>query len=108
MEEHFNENYMESSIYPKSTFSGKFTNFDVSNFRKNGKYNVVVEGDLKIHGVKKHVKENGTIEVKDGKIKTIATFRVKPEDYKIEIPGLVRDKIASSIEINVEITYEPK
>ena len=107
MEEHFNENYMESEKYPKSTFSGKFSDFDVSNFSKPGKYQVVVEGNLTIHGVSKQVKENGTLEIKNGKIHAKAKFNIKPSDYKIQIPSLVKDKFASSMETTIDITYEP-
>jgi polyisoprenoid-binding protein YceI len=107
MEEHFNENYMESSKFPKSVFSGTFAGFDVNNFAKAGKYDVVVEGDMTIHGVKKHLKQPGTVEVKDGKIIAKSKFKVKPEDYGIQIPGLVRDKISSNMEIAVDINYDP-
>lgn len=107
MEEHFNENYMESGKYPKCTFSGKFVNFDVSSFRKNGSYKVTIEGDMTMHGITKHISNPGTIEVKDGKILARSKFNIKPEDYNIQIPGLVRDKIASNMETTVDIMYEP-
>ena len=107
MEEHFNENYMESGKFPKSTFSGKFSDFDVNNFTKDGSYKVTVDGDLTIHGVKKHIKQPGTIDVKGGKIYAKAKFSVKPEDYGIEIPGLVRDKIGKNMDVTVDITYSP-
>jgi len=107
MEEHFNENYIQSEKYPKCTFSGKFVDFPSENFTKNGTFKTVVEGDMTMHGVTKHVNQAGTLEIKDGKIYAKSKFNIKPEDYGIEIPSLVRDKIASSMEINVEITYEP-
>src|SRR5688500_15365572 len=55
MQEHFNENYMESDKYPKSTFKGKITDLSKVNFNKDGTYNVKVQGDLFIHGVTKNV-----------------------------------------------------
>ncbi|HEY0177458.1 MAG TPA: YceI family protein, partial [Pedobacter sp.] len=52
MQEHFNENYMESDKYPVSTFKGKITdNVDLS---KDGTYNVTIDGSLDIHGVTKN------------------------------------------------------
>ncbi|MDQ1267176.1 MAG: hypothetical protein QG635_2330 [Bacteroidota bacterium] len=108
MEEHFNENYMESEKYPKSKFAGKFIGFNSENFRKNGAYDAAVEGNLTIHGITKQIKIAGKIEVKDGKINVKAKFDIKPEDYKIAIPGLVRDKIASIIQTTVDVQYEPK
>jgi hypothetical protein len=107
MEEHFNENYMESDKYPKSTFKGKFVDFDFNNFSKDGKYNATIQGDLSIHGVTKQIKQTGTVEVKDGKIIAKSKFNVKPGDFNIAIPSLVKDKIASNMDVTVDITYEP-
>ena len=55
MQEHFNENYLESEKFPRSTFSGKITNLSEVNFSKSGKYEATVEGDLLIHGVTKKI-----------------------------------------------------
>ena len=107
MQEHFNENYMESSTYPKSTFKGKITNFDAINLKADGTYPVEVAGKLTIHGVTKDVRTNGTFTVKEGKIKAVSSFTVKPEDFNISIPNLVREKIAKEIKVNVDNTYEP-
>jgi polyisoprenoid-binding protein YceI len=108
MEEHFNENYMESTKLPKSTFQGKITNAASIDFMKDGTYPVSVEGDLTMHGVKQHVTSNGTAVVAKGKISMNAMFSVKPADYKIEIPSLVEEKIAKTIEVKVNCQYEPK
>ncbi|MGZ5302956.1 MAG: YceI family protein, partial [Bacteroidia bacterium] len=89
MQEHFNENYMESSKYPKATFKGKIVNNSDVNYSKDGIYKIKTKGQLTIHGVTKDVETNGTIEVKGGKIIGISTFMVKPQDYNIEIPKLV-------------------
>lgn len=107
MEEHFNENYMEAGKFPKSTFKGKFVDFDVKNFKKDGTYQATVEGDLLMHGVTKHITQKGTLEVKGGKIISKAKFNIKPEEYGIEIPSLVRDKISANMQVTVDITYEP-
>lgn len=106
MEEHFNENYIESSKFPKSTFVGKFSDFDFANFKVNGSYKVTVAGDLTIHGVKKSVKVPGTLEIKGDKIIAKAKFKLNPEDYGIEIPSIVRDKIAKDMELSVDIQYD--
>jgi len=108
MEEHFNENYMESTKLPKATFQGKITNTASIDFAKDGTYPVSVEGDLTIHGVKQHVTSNGTAVVAKGKISVTASFTVKPADYKIQIPSLVEEKIAKTIEVKVNCLYEPK
>jgi polyisoprenoid-binding protein YceI len=108
MEEHFNENYMESSKFPKATFQGKITNASSIKFDKDGTYNATVEGDLTIHGVKQHQTYTGTITVSKGKITAISNFTVKLADYNIEVPSLVAEKISPTIEIRVNCQYEPK
>ena len=107
MEEHFNENYMESPKYPKSGFKGKITNFDQINFSADGSYPAEVSGKLTIHGVTRDIAAKGTIVVKDGKFSVQSAFIVKPEDYNIEIPKLVRDNIAKEIKVSVDCRYEP-
>ncbi len=108
MEEHFNENYLESTKFPKATFQGKFTNTQSINFTKDGTYTSTVEGDLTMHGVKQRQTATGTITVKNGKISAVSTFTIKLADYKIERPSLVADKISETIEIRVNCQYEPK
>lgn len=108
MEEHFNENYLESTKFPKATFQGKFTNTQSINFTKDGTYTATVEGDLTMHGVKQHQTATGTITVTNGKISAVSTFTIKLADYKIERPSLVADKISETIEIRVNCQYEPK
>jgi polyisoprenoid-binding protein YceI len=106
MQEHFNENYMESDKYPKSTFKGKITNLDKIDFKKDGTYQAMVSGDLTIHNVTRQVSTQGTVEVKGGSVTARAGFTVSPKDYGIAIPSLVENKIAREIEINVDVTYQ--
>lgn len=107
MEEHFNENYMESDKFPKSSFKGKITNLSSVNFSTNGKYDVTVEGDLTIHDVTNKISTKGTIEVVTGGLNASAKFNVIPEDYKITIPGVVREKINKNLEVTVLMKYTP-
>lgn len=107
MQEHFNENYVESDKFPKATFKGKIVNLDAIDFTKDGSYPAAVKGDLTIHGETNPVETDGTVDVKDGKVMAASTFMVSPEDYKIEIPGVVRDKIAKEIEVSVNTELEP-
>ena len=108
MQEHFNENYMESPKYPNSTFKGKINNLKDINFTKPGKYNATIEGDLTIHAVTKKVKQTGIIEVKDGKLITSCKFNIAVKDYNIKIPNAVAGKIAENVQITVEVAMEPK
>jgi hypothetical protein len=108
MEEHFNENYLESGKFPKSTFKGKITNLSSVNFTKDGTYAVSVEGDLTLHGVTKNAKATGAITIKGGKVSANSKFQVKLKDYSISIPSLVADKISEDIDITVDCKYELK
>lgn len=107
MEEHFNENYMESEKFPKSGFKGKITDFPAVDLKKNGIYNITVEGDLTIHNVTNKVSTKGTLEVVSAGINASSRFNIVPEDYKISIPGVVRDKIAKNLEVTVTVKYAP-
>ena len=102
MQEHFNENYLESSKHPKSTFTGKITNMSAVNLSKDGKYIVKVDGTLKIHGIAKKVSESGYIIVKNGALSLDASFSVTLEEYKIKIPGAVKDKISKDVKIVID------
>lgn len=103
MEEHFNENYLESDKYPKSIFKGTIKDFSKIDLSKDGKHKVEVIGDMTMHGVTKPIRVTGNIERKGEEILVYSLFKVKPEDYNIEIPGAVRDKIAQEIEITVDV-----
>jgi hypothetical protein len=105
LQEHFNENYMESDKYPKSTFKGKITNNAAINYKKDGVYKADVTGDLTIHNVTRPVTTKGTIEVKGGNINAKAEFIAKPSDYNITIPSVVEDKIAKEAAVSVDANY---
>jgi len=95
MQEHFNENYLESDLYPKSTFSGEVIS------QRSG--NTIVEGALKIHGKTNKIKVDGILKKENNTVNISAKFIVKLEDYDIEIPTIVMYKIAEEIEIKVNI-----
>lgn len=106
MQDHFNENYMESGKYPKAKFKGKIDNISSVNFEKDGTYNVYVSGQMEIHGVTKPVSASGVITVKGGIISADSKFSVAVADYGIEIPKVVADNIAKTVDINVHADYQ--
>lgn len=99
MQEHFNENYVESDKYPKASFTGNYTG-DV-NLAKDGVYNVTVNGKLTMHGITKPVTAPATLEVKNGHLIGKCAFQIAPADYNISIPSVVKDKIAKQLDVNV-------
>ena len=108
MQEHFNENYLESDKYPKSDFKGKISNFGDVNLKKDGTYNVTVTGKLTIHGVTQEVSVPGTVVVKGKDVTAKAKFNVKLADYKVEIPKLVADKVAKEASLVIDATLVQK
>jgi polyisoprenoid-binding protein YceI len=106
MQEHFNENYMESGKYPKATFKGKIDNLSAVNFTKDGTYTINATGNLEIHGVSKPVTTTGTITVKKGVISASSKITILLEDYKIEIPKLVADSISKTVDITIQADYQ--
>lgn len=103
MEEHFNENYAESGKYPKSSFSGIIQHFDESKLSATAKI-FTISGDLTFHGATKKITTEAKISKSDGKIFIQGDFMVKPEDFGIEIPNLVRSKVAKTVEVSYNLT----
>jgi len=104
MQEHFNENYVESHKFPNAKFIGTIDEMKELDLTKNGIYEVSVSGNLTIHGITKKVKEKGTLEVKYGIILAHSVFFVKVADYEIKIPKTVMKNIAESIEVTVDVS----
>ena len=107
MQEHFNENYIESDKFPKSDFKGMIVNNEKVNYLKDGANIVTVKGKLTIHGETKEVETVGKLLIQAGKINTVAEFTVLVADFKISIPGLVADKISKIVTIKVNCMLEP-
>ena len=103
MEEHFNENYLESEKFPKAKFKGHVTNMSSIHLETDGVYTAEVEGDLSMHGVTKSIQLNSNIEVENGLVKSTATFDITIADYEIKIPNIVKDKIAETVMIMVDL-----
>ncbi|MEO7767100.1 MAG: YceI family protein [Ferruginibacter sp.] len=108
MQEHFNENYMESEKYPKAIFNGTVQDINKIDFSKDGEYSATASGDLTIHGVTKKITAPVVIAVKSGKPAGTASFNVLLADYNISIPKVVENNISKSIEIKINCNYEPK
>ena len=106
MQEHFNENYVESDKFPNAMFKGKVANLNDIDFKTNGEYQVVVEGEMTIHGETKPIQTTGKFQVTDETISGRSVFIVKPEDYKIKIPNTVVQNIAEEIEVTVEVSLK--
>ena len=106
MQEHFNENYMESSKYPKAKFSGSIKNLSEIPLEKDGTYTVDISGTLNIHGIEKDVIASASFTVENGAVSAQSVLKVQVADFGIEIPSVVKDNIAKEIEIKIKANYE--
>jgi hypothetical protein len=105
MQEHFNENYMESEKYPISTFKGKVN--EMVDYTKDGTTKVSATGKLTMHGVTKEVTIPGTITVKGDAVTIDSKFQIKLEDYEIKVPSLYVKNIAETIDVTMNTTLLP-
>lgn len=105
MQQHFNENYMESEKFPNATFKGKIN--EMIDFSKSGVYEVSASGTLNIHGVDKERTIKGKLIVGENALNLDARFDVMLIDHKIDIPKLVFKKIAEKIAVSASINYIP-
>ena len=104
MQEHFNEKYMETEKYPKSTFQGKIIGYDPAATKQQ----VKAKGKMTIHGVTQEVEIPGTIEKEGDRLVMKSVFPVRLENYKITIPKLLWENIAEQIEVTVKFIYKRK
>ncbi|MGH2644537.1 MAG: YceI family protein [Chitinophagaceae bacterium] len=106
MQEHFNEDYLQSDKFPYAQFKGKI--LDSVDLTKPGTYSVKVKGYLTLHNVTKECTTNGNITVKPGEVITHAVFSVKPQNYDVKIPTLLTENIAQNVQVTVNADYRPK
>jgi polyisoprenoid-binding protein YceI len=103
MQEHFNENYLESDKYPKAVFTGTMNNFKEINLAKDGVYNVDVSGSLRLHGITKSQSAKAVITVKGGTVSAVSDFTIALADFNIKIPALVAEKISKTVRVVVNV-----
>ncbi len=102
MQDHFNENYMESSKFPKGIFKGNITNVSEINFSKDGEYAATMKGNLTLHGVTKPLSTSAKISVTGGAISARSTFDIIIADFDIDVPKVVRENIAKTVKVSVQ------
>ncbi len=105
MEEHFNEEYMETAKYQYTTFSGKVN--EKVDYTKDGANNVTVTGTMDMHGVKKDITIPGTVTVQGNIIFLKANFNVKLSDYNVKVPSVLGNNIAEQVAITLTATMKP-
>ncbi len=106
MEEHFNENYMETEKFPKATFKGKIENASSVSWGSATPVVVRVTGTLTMHGVSQQRTFDITIHNKDNRLHATGSFPVKLVDFNIDRPKILWEKLAEEVQVQLNITYE--
>ena len=104
MQEHFNENYVESYKYPKATFTGEIRNFDDLDVNNT---ETEIIGELTVHGETKEISTKVNITMEDDEIILEGNFKVQVADFNIKIPAIVRNNIAKTIKVSFELHHKP-
>lgn len=105
MQEHFNENYLESGQFPNATFKGKVTDLKKLDLSEAGGKELTFQGTMNIHGVEQAFEEPVKVTVEKDRVKLQSTFMLKVADYDISIPDGKSDNISKEIEVTVKFDY---
>jgi polyisoprenoid-binding protein YceI len=105
MEEHFNENYMESTKFPHAVFKGKIN--EKVDYESSSSQNVTITGKMEIHGVVKDVTIAGTIKKSGNDLVIHSEFKIKVAEYGIKVPSLYVKNIAEIVDVTIDSTLEP-
>lgn len=104
MQEHFNENYIESSTYPKAIFKGKVLNYDQL---VNEDSEAEIEGTLFVHGKEKEIKIKVKTHYVSDELIIRGNFMVEVADFDIKIPTIVVNNIAKIVKVSFEFHHKP-
>ncbi|MEK8179661.1 YceI family protein [Flavobacterium buctense] len=105
MEEHFNENYVESDKFPKATFKGKIEGFDLSKLTATAK-EYTLKGKLELHGKTKDITVIAKIKKTDAGVEIDSDFTVNTDDFDIEIPSVVSKKLSKKVAVKLDFTLK--
>ncbi len=103
---HFNENYLESTKYPKAKFTGKI--IEEIDFSKPGEYQIRAKGKMLIHGKEEVMTISGKISITQNSFKILSVFSIFLKNFDISIPPIVNQKIADEIKVTVKAEFNPK
>lgn len=104
MQEHFNESYIESDIFPKCSFEGKIIDYEEPAPEVQTK---LIKGTITMHGVSKELDIKTKIENGTNGMAFTGTFNLEVADFKIKIPPIVAGNISKTIEVNFRFEYQP-
>jgi polyisoprenoid-binding protein YceI len=106
MQQHFNENYLESEKFPKATFKGKLLNVQNLEFKSNWTKNIEFEGDLSIHGITRNIKNQASITFDGNSLLVSTEFYVLLKDFDIKIPSTLINNISEKVQVKVNLKMD--
>jgi len=106
MQQHFNENYLESDKYPKASFKGKINEIQNLSFKSNWTKTLEFEGDLTLHGITKDLKSTAMVTCNNGSLTVAVEFYIFLKDYNIKIPSTVINNIAEKVQVKVNLKLD--
>ncbi|MDR7372101.1 YceI family protein [Flavobacterium aquidurense] len=101
MQEHFNDNYMESNRYPKAVFKGKIAKFDLKDITEIEK-EYTIKGKLTVRGKSKEVEVKAFLKKVNDGILIHSDFPISITDFNIELPKEIEAKISKTA--NTDLT----
>jgi polyisoprenoid-binding protein YceI len=105
MEEHFNENYIESDKFPKATFKGKIDNFDLEKITAQNQ-DFTIKGKMELHGKSKDISIIAKIKKVNNAVEITSNFSLNPEDFDIQIPSVVKAKVAKKVDVRLNFMLQ--
>ncbi len=105
MEEHFNENYIESDKFPKATFKGKIENFDMEKITSQNQ-DFTIKGKMELHGKSKDITIIAKIKKVKEALQITSNFALNPEDFDIQIPTVVKAKVAKKVDVRLDFMLQ--
>jgi len=104
MQQHFNENYLESDKFPKAVFKGKLSNVEGLSFNNNWSKNIDFDGDLTIHGITNKIKSSATLNNTNGILTVTSEFYIQLKDYDIKIPSTLINNISEKVQVKINLS----
>ncbi len=99
MEEHFNEDYVQSDKYRKAIFKGNIEGFDINSLTE-APQDYVINGTLELHGKTQPIKTTARISKSKSGIALTCDFSVKITDFGIIIT-VVSNKLSNKVNISL-------
>jgi YceI-like domain len=106
LEEHFNENYLHTNKFPNATFKGKLIGFNKDQLAKDGTYTLSSEGQVSLHGITQNFKAPVKLVVKGKSATFTCNFKIRADQYAIDIPALVKPKLSDETPIDANIVFQ--